>query len=226
MKETDLYPPVAAYLLEQGYTVRSEVKDCDVAAIKGEELVVVELKRHFSVDVLIQATARQNMSDQVFVAIPRPKRGMRGKHWQGIIRLVKKLELGLMVVSSSRSKVEVVVSPQPYTPKKRPQKRRAIIEEMAGRSQDLNVGGSSKLKLWTAYRENAAKIAAQLYVHGPLSARQLREMGFCQKTYSILYRNHYGWFSRESKGVYLLTELGRREVEKLPEFINKCCKKD
>lgn len=45
MKETDLYPPVKRYLEGPGYTVKGEVDDCDVVAVRrGEEPVVVELK--------------------------------------------------------------------------------------------------------------------------------------------------------------------------------------
>ena len=32
MPETDLYRPVHDYLVKQGYTVRSEVRHCDIAA--------------------------------------------------------------------------------------------------------------------------------------------------------------------------------------------------
>ena len=41
-KETELYPPVKAYMEQRGYLVRSEVRDCDLAAVKDGHLVVVE----------------------------------------------------------------------------------------------------------------------------------------------------------------------------------------
>ena len=42
--ETDLYEPVCRFLEEEGYRVQAEVKDCDIAAEKDGELVIVELK--------------------------------------------------------------------------------------------------------------------------------------------------------------------------------------
>ena len=49
MRETDLYPPVKAFLEAQGYTVKGEVEGCDVVALRGDEPpVVVELKTAFS----------------------------------------------------------------------------------------------------------------------------------------------------------------------------------
>ena len=44
MKETDLYKPVKELFEKMGYTVNGEVKDMDVTAVRGDELVVVELK--------------------------------------------------------------------------------------------------------------------------------------------------------------------------------------
>ena len=44
MLETELYLPVKAFLEAQGYRVRGEVKNCDIAATKDDELLIVELK--------------------------------------------------------------------------------------------------------------------------------------------------------------------------------------
>ena len=73
MLETDLYKPVYDYLVRQGYTVHSEVKNCDITAIKGEELIVVELKTSFNLKLLAQGAKRQRIADSVYVAIPVPK---------------------------------------------------------------------------------------------------------------------------------------------------------
>ena len=73
MNETDLYRPVHDYLVEQGYAVQGEVRKCDVAAVKGDELVIVELKLRLNAEVLAQAAMRQQITDSVYVAVPRPK---------------------------------------------------------------------------------------------------------------------------------------------------------
>ena len=76
MRETDLYPPVKAYLEAQGYQVKAEIGDCDLLARRGEEPpVVVELKLSFSLALVMQGVARQSLFDHVYLAVPVPKRG-------------------------------------------------------------------------------------------------------------------------------------------------------
>lgn len=222
VKETDLYRPVAQHLTEQGYTVRGEVNACDIAAIKGDELIVVELKRTFGVELLIQATRRQRAADSVYVAIPRPAKGLIGSHWQGVLHLLRRLELGLMLVhmSSSSRKVEVALNPVPFERKRQTKARKAVIKEIKGRSLDLNLGGSVGRELVTAYRENALFIASLLESHGTLTVNALKEMGTGDKTSRILYDNVYGWFSREGRALYSLTNKGREELGKYPELKN------
>ncbi|MDP3487828.1 MAG: DUF2161 family putative PD-(D/E)XK-type phosphodiesterase [Bacillota bacterium] len=224
MKETDLFPPVAEYLLQLGFAVRSEVRGCDITAVKDNELVIVELKKNFSIDLLIQATNRQRAADTVYVAIPRPAKGLKGKHWLGVVHLVRRLELGLLLVSftGKLARVEVAVDPSPFTRKTGGQSRRAILSEMAGRSQDFNQGGSTRQKLMTAYRENAIQIACLLNDLGPLTTRKLRELGAGSKTQAILYRDHYKWFRRVVPGTYDLTELGRQELMHYPDLVEMC----
>ncbi|UUZ80776.1 hypothetical protein LJK88_39165 [Paenibacillus sp. P26] len=61
--ETELYAPVKAYLEELGYSVRGEVNHCDLVAIRGEEPpVIVELKKSFSIPLLLQAIDRSRMT--------------------------------------------------------------------------------------------------------------------------------------------------------------------
>ncbi len=44
LRETDLYPPIKAFLEGQGYGVKAEVGTCDVFAVRGDEdQVIVEL---------------------------------------------------------------------------------------------------------------------------------------------------------------------------------------
>ena len=57
LKESDLYLPVKRFLESQGYEVKGEVGDCDVAATRGnEELVVVELKLSLNLELSRAAT--------------------------------------------------------------------------------------------------------------------------------------------------------------------------
>jgi hypothetical protein len=63
IKETDLYFPLKYYLEKQGYTVNSEVHNCDIVARKNDELVIIELKKHFSVSLLAQVLIRKQITD-------------------------------------------------------------------------------------------------------------------------------------------------------------------
>jgi hypothetical protein len=54
--ETDLYLPVKAFLVAQGYEVKAEVGAADIVACRGDEdPVIVELKAAFSLTLFHQA---------------------------------------------------------------------------------------------------------------------------------------------------------------------------
>ena len=71
--ESSLYQPIYDYLTQQGYMVRGEVKDCDIVAIKGEELIIIELKKSLSVELLGQAADRQRITSGVYIAFTSPR---------------------------------------------------------------------------------------------------------------------------------------------------------
>lgn len=215
-KETDLYQPIRDYLIQNGYTVRSEVINCDIAAVKDNDLIVIELKCSANLQLLIQATERQRITDSVYVAVPTPK--TKGSHWRGIQRILRMLEVGLMVVSFDRRQpnVEVLFDPLPYARKKQKRRRRAVLKEIGERSGEYNIGGSSRQKVVTAYRENAIHIACCLDRFGPMSPKHLRSRGTAEKTQSILSKNFYGWFQRVERGVYEVTACGQTEVSEYP----------
>jgi hypothetical protein len=221
LSEADLAGPLCIYLAKQGYTVRSEVKDCDIAAVKGADLLIIELKKSLNLPLLVQAVRRQRMTDSVYVAIPRPSN--KWKWWKesrGAQHLLRRLELGLILVSLDPGKppVEVVFHPLPFARTKRAKSRRAVLEEIASRTADYNVAGSSRTKLATAYRENAIQIACCLFTHGKMSPAALRALGTGQKTLSILRFNAYGWFERVEHGVYTLSTHGAKDLASWPEL--------
>jgi hypothetical protein len=217
--ETDLAAPVTAFLAAQGWTVRSEVKDCDVAAVRGGDLLVVELKKALTLALLVQAVRRQRLTDTVYLAVPRP-----GSVWQwrranrGVLHLLRRLELGLLFVSleGDRDPVEVVLQPLPLARRRKAAARRAVLEEVSQRSADYNTAGSTRRKLMTAYREQAIRIACFLSVHGTLSPKDLRALGTGPKTQGILYHDVYGWFQRVGTGTYRLASHGRRDIDAYP----------
>lgn len=226
ISETDLFYPVRDYLIKNGYAVNAEVKDCDLTARKGQTLIVVELKTALTVALLIQAVKRQRAADSVYIAIPMPKSGIYTRKWKDLCYLVRRLGLGLLVISflESGPRVTAILHPGTLDPRQNRhlnrKKRNAIIEEIDGRHQDDNVGGVAGRKLITAYRENAIQIALYLKECGPLSPRQLKALGTGAKTGSILRNNYYGWFERIARGLYQTTSQGNHEITAYPELID------
>jgi hypothetical protein len=218
MLETDLFEPIKKYFEYHGYSVNAEVKDCDVTAIRDDELIVVELKTSPNLSLLIQATDRQSITDAVYVAIPVTT-GNR-KRWRGVQRVLRRLELGLLVVSFGPlgASVTKLFDPLPAQKRKRKKRRHAIIREIAERSSDYNTGGSSGIKLITAYRENAILVATCLEQLGQVSPAKLRDIGTGNRTGRILSKNHYGWFQRIERGVYSITDQGRLEIRSYGEL--------
>jgi len=224
-REEDLYRPIHEQLCESGYTVRSEVNHCDIAAVKGEQLLVVEMKKSLNLEVILQATLRQKLADLVYIAVPKPGKELYGKRWSNLCYLLKRLRLGLIAVSLKEdcSFVEVLFEPAPFDMEKSRQrsrkKKQELIREFEARYGDFNTGGSTGKKLVTAYREMAVHIACCLIKYGPLKPKVLRKLGTDEKkTTTILSNNHYGWFDRISKGLYGINERGRQEVMEYTEL--------
>lgn len=223
--ETDLYKPVREYLEGLGYNVQGEVKDCDLAAILGEELVVVELKAAFNLKLLSQAVKRQRAADSVYIAIPRPKGGARTAGWRDMCMLLRRLELGLITVAMGKDedRVEVHFHPNTFDRIKSIRSgknvRHHIIKEAVSRSGHYNTGGSNKKKLITAYRERAVHVACCLMKFGPLSPSQIKKLGAAPKTSNILRDNHYGWFTRVSRGLYELNASAKEFMDGYPELV-------
>jgi len=220
--EADLYEPIQKHFSKQGYRVNGEVHDCDLTAVKDEELIIVELKLNLNIDLLLQATRRQRLTDLVYIAIPKPKRISR-KRWNDIIQLVRRLELGLIIVSlaGNRKKIEFKVHPEPYKrmTSKNTRKKAALIKEIEGRSADYNIGGSNKTKIMTAYKENCIQIACYLEKLGQMSPKALVALGTGDKTPLILQKNYYKWFERVERGIYVITEQGKADLENYPELV-------
>ncbi|RIW27421.1 hypothetical protein D3H55_22990 [Bacillus salacetis] len=221
--ESDLYKPIQKHFAKEGYKVNGEVNDCDLTAVKGDDLIIVELKLNLTVDLLIQATKRQRLTDFVYIAIPRPK-NMRSRRWKDICHLVRRLELGLITVSAANKvpKPQFIQHPEPFdlgkSKKGSTRRRNRLLAEIEGRSADYNIGGSSKTKIMTAYKESCIQIACYLKQSGPLAPKDLVMMGTGNKTQSILSKNYYNWFDRIARGIYQITEKGKQGLQEYPEL--------
>lgn len=220
MKESELYEPVKRLFEGGGYAVNAEVRDCDVTAVRNDELIIIELKTNLSVALLAQGVKRQRCGADVYVAVPKPK-NYSPKKLKDIFYLLKKLELGLIFVTfrGNYSFAEFILRPQEYKrPAKDTKRRREILGEIGGRTVDVNTGGVTHRKIATAYTEKCINIACILDKYGPMSPKQIREYGGDEKCASILRFNAYGWFERIRKGVYGITIEGRRGLLEYPEL--------
>ncbi|NLO40669.1 MAG: DUF2161 domain-containing phosphodiesterase, partial [Ruminiclostridium sp.] len=142
-----------------------------------------------------------------------------------ICHLLKRLELGLLLVTVQKkgSSVEEAIQPLPFDRAKSissyKRKRKAMIHEIQERHGDYNTGGSTRKKLVTSYRETAIQIAVILKEYGSCAVKKIRETGkLPEKTGNILRNNHYGWFEKESYGVYKLTDRALTELGNYPEL--------
>lgn len=210
--ETGLYAPVKAFLESQGYVVKGEIGRCDVVAIRGEESpVIVELKLAMNLDLLLQGIERLAVTDTVYVAVPNP-RGASPLFDRRMTKLLRRVGLGLLLVhasSAKSSRVEVILDPLPYRPRRNNRRIGRLLGEFARRVGDPNQGGSSgRVKLVTAYRQEALRVASVLQALGPQAPAALRTLAEAPKAAPILRDDVYGWFERVRRGIYRLTPVG------------------
>lgn len=201
LPETELYAPVKALLEAQGYSVKGEVRGCDVVGVRGDESpVVVELKRTFGLGLVHQGIDRLTLTDAVYLAVGAwPSRPTEAR------RLCRRLGLGLIVVADGRA--DVVIDPAPYVPRKNRRRVAALLREHDRRIGDPTGGGATRRPIMTAYRQEAIRCAA-LLAAGPLSLTVMRAAGDVPNAGRIVRDNVYGWFERVDRGVYALTPRG------------------
>lgn len=208
-RETDLYPPVKAYLEAQGYEVKAEIGAVDVVAVRGDDPpVLVELKLGFTLALLHQGVARQAISDDVYLAVPRGTGKLFLTTLKGHLNLCRRLGLGLITVRLKDGFVEVHVDPAPYTPRKSKLRQGRLLREFSRRVGDPNAGGQTRVGLVTAYRQDAMKIATYLAENGPSKGAAVAKSTEVTVATRMMADDHYGWFERVEKGIYALTPKG------------------
>ncbi|MCP3867654.1 MAG: hypothetical protein GY703_06075 [Gammaproteobacteria bacterium] len=215
VKESDLYIPLKRFLESQNYEVKGEVQNCDVLAVRGEEIpVVVELKLSFNLTVLLQAVERLSLTPIVYIGVPRDTPIVTRKEKQAT-RLLRMLGLGLLLIDPDpvRGKVNVLVDPGEYKPRKSKIRRQRLLGEFSKRVGDPNLGGTEMRRgIMTAYRQQAIAIGLFLQKNGPTKASRVARSIGDPKARNIMYRDVYGWFERESPGIYKVSPRGDREL--------------
>lgn len=212
--ETELYAPVKQMLEGQGYVVKGEVGAADIVAVRGdEEPVIVELKTGFSLTLFHQAVARLSMSDTVYIAVPRG----RGKPFLRALKnnknLCKWLGLGLITVRLKDGFVETHLDPVPYVPRKSKMRKGRLLREFTRRVGDPNTGGSAKVAMVTAYRQDALRCIWFLARNGASKGAAVAKGSGVDVATRMMAEDHYGWFERVERGVYNLTPKGRQALK-------------
>ncbi|PPQ39702.1 hypothetical protein SAMN06265338_10439 [Rhodoblastus acidophilus] len=206
--ETDLYLPIKRHLESLGFEVKGEVCGCDMVAVCGdaaERVVIGELKQSFTLELVLQGVDRTSACDEVWLAVAASRRG-RGRESDSRVRkLCRLLGFGLLAVFAG-DRVEVLVEPAPWKPRRDAKRRSRIVQEHRRRRGDPVVGGSTRVPQMTAYRQQALAVARAL-ADAPQRPRDLKSLA--PDAAKILQRNVYGWFARVERGVYGLTNCGR-----------------
>lgn len=207
--ETSLYPPVKAFLEAQGYLVKGEVLDCDVLGERDGSLVAVELKSFFSLKLVLQAVERLASVDWVYVAVPCTTAALAVSRRQ-VLKLLRMLGIGLLLVEPGRGLVIPVLDPGEYRPRRMPGKRGRLLKEHGELVGDPNQGGGTKRRgIMTAYRQRALAVAGYMSENGPSRASAAGRATGVVDAWSIMARNHYGWFERTAPGIFDLTPKGK-----------------
>ena len=204
--ESALSAPVKALLVAQGYDVKGEITGCDLVGVRDDDPpVIVELKRTFSLALVHQGIDRLALTDSVYLAVGAwPARATE------VRRLCRRLGLGLIVVTGGRA--DVLEDPTPYQPRRNLKRAGRLLREHQRRVGDPMAGGSTRVPVMTAYRQQALR-CARLLEAGPATPRELRAQAEdVPNAGPILRDDVYGWFERIARGTYALTSKGREAL--------------
>jgi hypothetical protein len=219
IREEHMYPTIKTYLESLGFVVKAEIGNVDVMAIKDELVIAVEMKTSFTTRLIYQGLKRMHTFDYVYLAIPKPTgKVLKSSGFKEKKTIVRRLELGLLLVDSDKKSVDVVIDPEAYRLQRQKKKRVKLLKEFHARRTGMNTGGVTKTKIMTAYRELALLVLDALK-DGPETTAYLRAYTNRKKVVSILQKNHYGWFERVDRGIYRMTSSGEKALETYQEEI-------
>lgn len=206
MKESDLYVPVKHLFESLDFEVEAEVEHIDMVAKKDDRYISIELKKDLNIRVIAQILRRQTLTDEAYIAIFKPtKKVMSSVTFKDKLLILKRLGIGLIFVDKQAliyKESEVII------PKKKIKSKKRLIDTFMALNNE-NIGGTNKKRM-TLYKKQAV-IVAQCLGCNIKKPSQIKKETNIDKTYSILYKNYYQWFEPLGKGMYQLTELGKKE---------------
>lgn len=212
MRETALYHTIKSYLMQQGFDVKSEIKDADVVAFKQDTCLIVEMKTSLSIQLIDQGLKRQMVTPYVYLAVPTlSDAALQGSAFKAKQHIIRRCHLGLMLVDVTNNHITILEDPKPFDRTIIKKKKQALKEEFMLRQTALNQGGVSQTKIITAYRELALMTA--FYLKDGEKTTQALKQHLTQKAVQIVQRNYYGWFKRLDRGLYQLSESGHQALK-------------
>ena len=209
--ETSLYKPVKKFLESLGFDVKGEIGGCDVVALRDgapSALIICELKLSFNLELVLQGVDRTAACDEVWLAVRASLRGRGREADPRVKKLCRLCGFGLLSVFSS-GRVEVLVEPVKWTPRHDAKRKSLLADEHRRRRGDPTAGGSTRAPILTAYRQQALVCAAAM-AGAPRRPRDLKPSA--PDAPKILLHNVYGWFERVERGLYGLTDAGRKAL--------------
>ncbi len=209
--ETSLYKPVKAFLETLGFEAKGEIGGCDIVALRDgspSALIICELKLSFNLELVLQGVDRVAASDEVWLAVRASIRGRGRESDPRVLKLCRLCGFGLLSVFQS-GRVEVLVEPVKWTPRHDAKRKSKLADEHRRRRGDPTSGGSTRLPIMTAYRQQALICAAAM-TQAPQKPKDLKTSA--PDAPKILLHNVYGWFQRVERGVYSLTDAGRNAL--------------
>ena len=212
-RETDLYAPIKAFLTRAGWEVKGEVDVVDVMARRGDETLIVELKKGFSLALFHQGIDRLALTDHVYLAVPMKSGKPFARALKDNVKLARRLGLGIITVRARDAHVEVHCEPGPYAPRKSKRKQQKLLKAFDRLKGDPNDGGATRHGLVTGYRQDALRCARFLAVHGASKGSKVKDWAEVPDATRIMRSDHYGWFQRVETGVYDLTDAGRKGLK-------------
>src|SRR3546814_486228 len=153
------------------------------------------------------------MSERVYLAFAAPDRaaGWR-RDSRAILKLCRRLGLGLLRVHPDRALVEPLLDPLPYQPRPNRKRSALLLKEFAQRVGDPNTGGQTRRPIVTVYRQNALRCAVLLHRQGPTKAALVAAGTGVATAAALLRSDVYGWFGRVERGIYDLSPKGREAL--------------
>ena len=220
--EKDLFKPIKKYFEEQGFECDGEVDGIDLYMEKDGQAVAVELKVSLDFKVVMQAALRQKLVPYVYIGT-FAVRSTRSALFRDKLYLIKRLGIGLILVTKSTKAISVLCDPAEVDLQDTSssiRKRKHLQREFSGRRTHLNTGGVNKQKLITSYREDALLVLNALAeLGGQGSPADVRKQCGVDRALAIMYKNHYGWFDRIGTGNYSITENGYAALEEFEDVL-------